>query len=41
MRDCFTGEVTPLHPTSILGQHSRSFIFLDAASASLLPQRSI
>ncbi|HSH81442.1 MAG TPA: glucosamine-6-phosphate deaminase [Herpetosiphonaceae bacterium] len=41
VRDCFTGEVTPLHPASILRQHSRSSIFLDAASASLLPQQAI
>jgi len=36
--DCFTGEVTPKHPSSILRQHDQAYIFLDADSASLLPQ---
>lgn len=36
VRDCFTGEVTPLHPASILRQHERAHVFLDAAAASLL-----
>jgi glucosamine-6-phosphate deaminase len=34
--DCFTGEVTPLHPASILLQHDRADVYLDADSASLL-----
>jgi glucosamine-6-phosphate deaminase len=34
--DCFTGEVTPLHPASILRQHARAYVFLDADAASLL-----
>ncbi len=34
--DCFTGEVTPLHPASILRQHENAYIFLDLDSASLL-----
>jgi glucosamine-6-phosphate deaminase len=34
--DCFTGEVTPLHPASILSQHERTYLFLDADAASLL-----
>jgi len=34
--DCFTGEVTPLHPASILRQHDHADVFLDADAASLL-----
>ncbi len=36
VRDCLTGEVTPWHPASILQQHERAYIFLDAEAASLL-----
>jgi glucosamine-6-phosphate deaminase len=36
VRDCFTGEATPLHPASILRQHARTYVFLDADAASLL-----
>ena len=36
VHDCFTGEVTPLHPASLLRQHDQAFVFLDADSASLL-----
>ena len=36
--DCFTGEVTPNHPSSILRQHEQAYVFLDADAASLLPQ---
>jgi glucosamine-6-phosphate deaminase len=35
---CFTGEVTPDHPSSILRRHEQAYIFLDADAASLLPQ---
>jgi glucosamine-6-phosphate deaminase len=38
VHDCFTGEVTPLHPASILRQHQNTHIFLDRDSASLLGQ---
>lgn len=34
--DCFTGEVTPLHPASILRHHDHARVFLDAAAAALL-----
>jgi glucosamine-6-phosphate deaminase len=37
VRDCFTGEVTPLHPASILRQHEYACVFLDAEATSLLP----
>jgi glucosamine-6-phosphate deaminase len=36
VHDCFTGEVTPLHPASILRQHARAYVFLDGDTASLL-----
>lgn len=38
VRDCFTGEITPLHPASILRQHPRCAVFLDEDSAALLPE---
>jgi glucosamine-6-phosphate deaminase len=36
VHDCLTGEVTPLHPASILRQHEDAYLFLDADAASLL-----
>jgi glucosamine-6-phosphate deaminase len=36
VHDCLTGEVTPLHPASILRQHEEAYLFLDADAASLL-----
>ena len=36
VHDCFTGEVTPLHPASILRQHDQAYVFLDADAVSLL-----
>jgi glucosamine-6-phosphate deaminase len=36
VHDCFTGEVTPLHPASILRRHENASVFLDADAASLL-----
>jgi glucosamine-6-phosphate deaminase len=36
VRDCLEGEVSPLHPASILQRHPRTSVYLDAASASLL-----
>ena len=36
VRDCLTGEVTPLHPASVLQRHERAYIYLDAEAASLL-----
>lgn len=36
VRDCLTGEVTPLHPASILRCHDRAYLFVDAGAASLL-----
>jgi len=36
VRDMMTGEVTPLHPGSILRQHRDTSLFLDHESAALL-----
>ena len=36
VHNCFTGEVTPLHPASILRKHDRAHVFLDADAAALL-----
>jgi glucosamine-6-phosphate deaminase len=42
VRDCLEGDVTPRHPASILQDHTRTTVFLDRDSASLLspPLRS-
>ena len=36
VKDCVTGEVTNMHPASILQQHDHCVIYLDKGSASLL-----
>ena len=36
VRDCLTGNVTPVHPSSILQRHKAAWCFLDKDSASLL-----
>jgi glucosamine-6-phosphate deaminase len=36
VKDCLTGSVTPMHPSSILQRHKAAWCFLDAGSASLL-----
>ena len=38
--DCFTREVSPLHPASILRRHDRAYVFLDKESAALLPAQA-
>jgi glucosamine-6-phosphate deaminase len=38
-RDCFAGDVTPLHPASILRRHAHAYVFLDTDAASLLERR--
>ena len=35
VHDCLTGKVSPLHPASILRQHERAYLFLDAAAAAI------
>jgi glucosamine-6-phosphate deaminase len=39
VRDCLEGEVSPMHPASILQRHPRTTVFLDADSAALLARR--
>ena len=39
VRDCVDGAVSPQHPASILQEHPRTTLYLDAASASLLRKR--
>ena len=36
VRNCLQGEITPMHPASILQMHPDCSVFLDAGSASLL-----
>lgn len=36
VKDCLQGEVTPLHPSSILQQHACAACFLDREASSLL-----
>jgi glucosamine-6-phosphate deaminase len=36
VHDCLLGEVTPLHPASVLQEHPACWCFLDKSSASLL-----
>lgn len=36
VKDCFEGEVSPMHPASLLRKHGNAFIFLDEDSASLM-----
>ena len=35
-KQCFEGEISPLHPASILRKHPRAFVYLDDTAASLL-----
>lgn len=36
VRNCLYGEITPMHPASILQKHSDCTVYLDVGSASLL-----
>lgn len=38
--DCFTGDVSPLHPASMLRCHDRAYVFLDGESAALLTEQA-
>ena len=40
VRNCVEGEVTPLHPSSILQTHADCHLYLDRDSASLLGSAS-
>jgi glucosamine-6-phosphate deaminase len=35
-KQCFEGEISPLHPASILRKHPRAIVYLDNTAASLL-----
>jgi glucosamine-6-phosphate deaminase len=36
VKDCFEGEITPLHPASILRRHPNATVYLDRNSSALL-----
>ena len=36
VKACLEGEISPMHPASILRQHANTMIYLDESSASLL-----
>lgn len=36
IKECFEGEVSPMHPASILRKHANATVYLDTHSASLL-----
>jgi glucosamine-6-phosphate deaminase len=38
VKQCFEGEISPMHPASILRNHPRAFVFLDEDAASQLSQ---
>jgi glucosamine-6-phosphate deaminase len=39
VRECFEGELSPMHPASVLQEHDDTDVYLDAESASLLEER--
>ena len=40
VKQCFEGEISPMHPASILRNHPRAYVYLDEPAASLLSQSS-
>ena len=38
VKNCFEGEISPMHPASILRSHPNAFVYLDEPAASLLSQ---
>jgi len=38
VKQCFEGDVSPLHPASILRKHADAYVYLDEPAASLLSQ---
>jgi glucosamine-6-phosphate deaminase len=36
VKQCFEGEISPLHPASILRKHPRAYVYLDEPAAALL-----
>jgi glucosamine-6-phosphate deaminase len=41
VRNCFEGEISPMHPASILRTHPDTYVYLDEKSAALLQRKSI
>lgn len=41
VHDCFTGEISPLYPASILQKHENAYVYLDADAASLLENKPL
>jgi len=41
VRDCLEGDVSPMHPASVLRRHPRTTVYLDHASASLLGGKGV
>lgn len=41
IKDCLTGGVTNMHPSSILQQHKKCYVYLDPESANLLNFQTI
>lgn len=41
VKECLEGEVTPMHPASVLQGHPSVFVFLDKDSAKLLDKRKL
>jgi len=39
VKDCLEGEISPLHPASVLRQHPNATLYLDTHSASLLNRK--
>ena len=38
VKQCFEGEISPMHPASILRKHPKAFVYLDEDAASQLSQ---
>jgi glucosamine-6-phosphate deaminase len=41
VQQCLEGEIIPMHPASILREHSHTTIYLDTASASRLSKQTL
>ena len=39
VKQCFEGDVSPMHPASILREHANAFVYLDEPAASQLSQQ--
>ena len=36
VKACFEGQISPMHPASVLRSHPNAFVYLDEPAASLL-----